>query len=158
MAHQQYEAEGQRYFPMKGIPALAWSLTYKRYWLSTRQMSTFVVRLCAKAHLHTPKELRGTVVGAQITPRPVTGATSPSWVYLNRLRAAQGLSGMQELVFPSASNRGDWDLGQLLRRLCLNLAAGGRSTLHICIYMCVCAHRYIYIQAIGTQGPFQCPS
>lgn len=55
MAHQQYEAEGQRYFPMKGIPALAWSLTYKRYWLSTRQMSTFVVRLCAKAHLHTPR-------------------------------------------------------------------------------------------------------
>lgn len=59
MAHQQYEAEGQRYFPMKGIPALAWSLTYKRYWLSTRQMSTFVVRLCAKAHLHTPRGAQG---------------------------------------------------------------------------------------------------
>lgn len=61
-----------------------------------------------------PEELGGTVVGAQITPRPVTGATSPSQVYLHRLRAAQGLSGRQELVYPSASNWGDWDLGQLL--------------------------------------------
>lgn len=57
MADQQYEAEG-RYFPMKSIPALAWSLTYKRYWLSMRQMSIVVVSLCAKAHLHTPRGAR----------------------------------------------------------------------------------------------------
>lgn len=36
----------------------AWlgALTYKRYWLSKRKMSRFVVRLCFKARPHTCRE------------------------------------------------------------------------------------------------------
>lgn len=96
--------------------------------------------------ISTPaEELGWTVVGggAQITPRPVTGATSPSRVYLHRLRGAQGHSGRQELVYPSDSNWGDWDLGAATEQTkYLSLVAGEESTFYICIcvYMCVCVH------------------
>lgn len=145
MAHQQCEAEGQHFFPMKSIPGLAWSLTYRRYWLNKRQMSTFVVRLCAKAHQHTRRGARRDSGGRENPNntqacdgghQPITGlfsqaqrSTGAQWQAGTRISQCQQLGGL--------GSRGSYWADQVSEPGCWG---GSTLYIYICIYMCVCMH------------------